>query len=80
MQVKGLTTNELKALIRETMAEILEEYLEDPDEGKEIRLELKQQLLESRQRRSSDKRRISAQEVAQRKSTPSGENLLSHLF
>jgi hypothetical protein len=66
MQVKDLTTNELKALIRETMAEILEEYLEDPDEGKEIRPELKQQLLESRQRRSSDKRRISAQEVAQR--------------
>lgn len=66
MQVKDLTTEELKALIRETVAEILEEFLDDPDDGKEIRPEIKQQLLESRQRRSSGKRGIPAEEVAQR--------------
>ncbi|MGV0028314.1 hypothetical protein [Phormidesmis priestleyi] len=66
MQVKDLTTDELKALIRETVAEILEEFLEDPDEGKEIRPEVKQQLLESRKRRESGERGIPAEEVAKR--------------
>jgi hypothetical protein len=66
MQVKDLTTDELKALIRETVTEILEEFLDDPDKGKEIRPELKQQLLESRQRRANGARAISAEEVAQR--------------
>ncbi|MBE9010344.1 hypothetical protein IQ250_09020 [Pseudanabaenaceae cyanobacterium LEGE 13415] len=66
MQVKDLTTDELKALIRETIEEILEEYLQDPDQGKEIRPEIKQQLLESRQRRADGERGIPAEEVAQR--------------
>lgn len=66
MQVKDLTTDELKALIRETVAEILEEFLDDPDAGKDIQPELKQQLLESRDRRANGARRIPAEEVAQR--------------
>lgn len=66
MQVKDLTTDELKALIRETIEEILEEYLEDPDEGKVLRPEVKQQLLESRKRRENGERGIPAEEVAQR--------------
>ncbi|MBW4421342.1 MAG: hypothetical protein KME13_19275 [Myxacorys californica WJT36-NPBG1] len=66
MQVKDLTTDELKALIRETVTEILEEFLEDPDEGKEIRPEVKQQLRESRQRRANGGRAIPAEEVAKR--------------
>lgn len=66
MQVKDLTTDELKALIRETIEEIMEEYLEDPDEGKELRPEIKQQLLESRKRRANGARGIPAEEVAQR--------------
>ena len=66
MQVKDLTTDELKALIRETVAEILEEFLDDPDESKEIQPELKQQLLESRDRRSRGAQGIPAEKVAQR--------------
>lgn len=70
MQVKDLTTDELKALIRETIGEILEEYIEDPDEGKEIRPEIKQQLLESRKRRANGEQGIPAEEVAQRFGLP----------
>lgn len=66
MQVKDLTTEELKALIRETVMETLEDLLDDPDEGKEIRPEIKQQLLESRQRRAAGERGIPAEEVAKR--------------
>lgn len=66
MQVKDLTTEELKALIRETVMETLEELLDDPDEGKEIRPEIKQQLLESLQRTRSGERGIPAEEVARR--------------
>jgi hypothetical protein len=65
MQVKDLTTEELKALIRETVLETLEEALEDPDTGKTLRPQLKQQLLESRQRRATGQRGIPAAEVAQ---------------
>jgi hypothetical protein len=64
MQVKDLTTEELKALIRETVLETLEEVLEDTDIGKPLHPELKQQLLESRQRRASGQRGIPAEEVA----------------
>lgn len=66
MQVKDLTPEELKALIRETVVEILEEFLDDPDEGKEIRPEIKQQLLQSRDRRSKGDRGIPAEEVVRR--------------
>ncbi|MBW4693227.1 MAG: hypothetical protein KME27_15850 [Lyngbya sp. HA4199-MV5] len=66
MQVKDLTTEELKALIREAVMETLEDLLDDPDEGREIRPEIKQQLLESRQRRAGGERGIPAEEVAKR--------------
>ncbi|PSB15795.1 hypothetical protein C7B65_23565 [Phormidesmis priestleyi ULC007] len=66
MQVKDLTTEELKALIRETVIETLGELLGDPDEGKEIRPEIKQQLFESRKRRAAGERGIPAEEVAKR--------------
>ncbi|NJP10382.1 MAG: hypothetical protein HC866_13640 [Leptolyngbyaceae cyanobacterium RU_5_1] len=66
MQIKDLTIEELKALIRETVIETLEDFLEDPDEGKEIRPEIKQQLLESRKRRATGQRGIPAEEVAKR--------------
>jgi hypothetical protein len=58
MQVKDLTTDELKQLIRETVLEALEDYLQgeaaDPDAGLEIRPEVKQQLLASRQAREDE--------------------------
>ena len=66
MQVKDLTTTELKALIRETVLEVLEDYLPDPDSGLEIRPEVKQQLLASRQRRANGDRSIPAEEAAKR--------------
>jgi ribosomal protein L29 len=66
MQVKDLTTEELKALIRETVLETIEEVLDDPDISKTLRPELKQQLLESRQRRTTGQRGIPAADVAQR--------------
>jgi hypothetical protein len=66
MQVKDLTTEELKALIRETVLETLEDVLDDPDIGKTLRPELRQQLLESRQHRTTGHKGIPAAEVAQR--------------
>jgi hypothetical protein len=69
MQVKDLTTEELKALIRETVMAVLEEVLDDPDEGLTLRSEVEQQLLASRQRRASGQRGISAVDVAQRLGT-----------
>ncbi len=75
MQISDLTTDELKQLIRETVLEVLEDYLPsqadtskqpDPDAGLEIRAEVKQQLLTSRQRRATGEPGIPAAEVAQR--------------
>ena len=66
MQIKDLTTTELKALIRETVLEVLEDYLPDPDAELDIRPEVKQQLLASRQRRAKGDRGIPAEDVAQR--------------
>jgi hypothetical protein len=55
MQVKDMTVEELKALIRDTVEETLEDFLGeyDPDAGLEIKAEIKQQLLEMRQRRKA---------------------------
>jgi len=69
MQVKDLTTEELKILIRETVMAVLEEVLDDPDEVLTLRSEVEQQLLASRQRRASGQRGISAADVAQRYGT-----------
>ena len=54
MQIKYLTTDEFKDLIRETVVETLEEYLGDSDVGKEVREEVKQKLLGIRKRREAD--------------------------
>ncbi|KAM3115967.1 hypothetical protein [Phormidesmis sp. 146-33] len=66
MQVKDLTTDELKALIRETVVEVLEEFLDDPDEGREIRPEVKQQLIESLKRTQAGECGILMSEVAKK--------------
>jgi uncharacterized protein YicC (UPF0701 family) len=63
MQVKDLTTDELKKLIKATVAEALQELLPDPDAGKELKAEVKQQLLDIQQRRASGARGIPAAEV-----------------
>lgn len=53
MHVKDLTTDELKALIRETVWEALEDLLPDPDRGLTVNPEFEQTLLEMRDRRAS---------------------------
>ncbi|MDY6803441.1 MAG: hypothetical protein SXA11_06490 [Cyanobacteriota bacterium] len=65
MQVKDMTVEELKALIRDTVEETLEDFLGeyDPDAGLEIQAEIKQQLLEMRQGIKAGKRGIPAEEV-----------------
>ncbi|MGK7948546.1 MAG: hypothetical protein AB4368_07015 [Xenococcaceae cyanobacterium] len=63
MQVKDLTFDELKTLIRETVKETLEEFLTDLDEGKTVKEEFKQQLLAIRKRRKTGVRGISTEEV-----------------
>lgn len=45
MKVTGLTTEELKTLIRDTVAESLTELLGDPDEGLELQDAVREQLL-----------------------------------
>ncbi|NET60480.1 MAG: hypothetical protein F6K47_31385 [Symploca sp. SIO2E6] len=66
MQVKDMTVNELKALIRQTVAETLEEFLDDPDSGLELKEEVRQQLIESQKRREAGIRGVPAEEVAQK--------------
>lgn len=66
MQVKDLTVEELKLLIQETVAETLHTLLTDPDEGKELKPEVKQQLLDSLKRTQAGERGVSAQEVARK--------------
>lgn len=66
MQVKEMTVEQLKALIRETVAETLEEFLDDPDRGLEVREEVKQRLIESRKRSEEGERTISLEEVVKK--------------
>ena len=66
MQVKDLTTDELKTLIRETVVEVLEDFLPDPDEGMTVKEEFKQELLEIQRRRKTGTRGISGKEAMNR--------------
>ena len=63
MKVRDLTTDELKELIKETVVEALQELLPDPDAGKELKAEVKQQLLDIQQRRAIGVRGIPAAEA-----------------
>jgi hypothetical protein len=60
MQVKDLTTDELKNLIRETVVEVLEDILPDPDAGLTVKAEFEQELLEIQRRRKTGTRGIPA--------------------
>ena len=64
MQVKDLTVDELKALIRETVEAALEDLLPDPDAGRPLKPEFERQLLDSLQRTESGEKGIPAEEVA----------------
>lgn len=63
MLVKDLTVNELKTLIRETVMESLAEILLDPDEGKTVNEEFKQNLLLVQKRRVTEAKSVSSKEV-----------------
>jgi hypothetical protein len=64
-QIKDLTIAEFKDLIRATVLEVLSTHLNDPDAELELRPEVQQQLLASRQRRAAGARGVPAAEVAQ---------------
>jgi len=66
MLVKDLTIEELKLLIEETVAATIQSLLIDPDEGKQIKPEVKQQLLNSLERTQAGERGIPAEEVAKK--------------
>jgi hypothetical protein len=66
MQVKDLTVEELKFLIQETVTETLQSMLSDPDEGKQLKPEVQQQLLQSLERTQAGERGVAAEEVAKR--------------
>lgn len=63
MQVKDMTDEQLKNLIRFTLEEVLEEFFGDPDEGKELKADVKQQLIELQQRRAAGDRGIPAEDA-----------------
>ncbi len=66
MQVNNLTIDELKALIRETVRETIEEFLADPDANQTIKDNFKQELLAIQKRREAGFKGIPAAEVMQR--------------
>ena len=66
MQIKDLTVEELKTVIRQTVVETLDEYIDDPDEGLELREELKSRLAESLRKTEAGEGGIRAEEVAKK--------------
>ena len=64
MQIKDLTIEEFKLLIKETVTETIQSLLMDPDEGQQLKPEVKQELLNSLQRNQAGERGIPAAEVA----------------
>ena len=66
MQIKDMNSEQLKALIENTIDETLESYIGDPDEGKPLKEEVKQRLLAIKQRREVGKKGMTAAEVYQR--------------
>jgi hypothetical protein len=66
MQIKDMNSEQLKALIENTIDETLESYLGDPDQGKTLKQDVKQRLLAIKQRREAGKKGMTAAEVYQR--------------
>lgn len=66
MQIKAFTTDEVKALIRDTVSEKLQELLDDPDWTKEPKQEIKQRLNRSVKQTQAGDSGISAEEVAKK--------------
>ncbi|MBI2831219.1 MAG: hypothetical protein HYX79_03075 [Chloroflexi bacterium] len=62
--VKELTIKELKTLIRETVQETLQDIFGDPDEGLELKEEVKAELRQSLAEFERGERGIPAEELA----------------
>ncbi|PSR16781.1 hypothetical protein C8255_15975 [filamentous cyanobacterium CCP3] len=63
MQIKDLTIDEFKVLIRETVEDALQDILLDPDEGRPLKDSIRQQLLAIQARQSQEKRAIPSAQV-----------------
>ncbi len=63
MQVKNITVEQLRDLIRHTVEQCLEEYFGDPDAGLDLKEEVTQKLLESIQRKQAGDSSIPSGEV-----------------
>jgi hypothetical protein len=66
MQVKDMTVEQLRDLIRHTVEQCLEEYLGDPDAGLEVKEEVKLKLLESMKRKQAGESCLEPGEVYQK--------------
>jgi predicted RNA-binding protein with RPS1 domain len=63
MQVKDMTKIELKILIRETVEEVLQDYLDDIEQNLTIKDEVKKRLIESKKRTDSGETGIPLSQV-----------------
>jgi DNA primase large subunit len=63
MEIITITKEELKSLIRETVEEILVDYLEDIEENLPIKDEVKNRLIESKKQTESGEKGIPLSEV-----------------
>jgi len=66
MKVAELTTNELKSIIKDTIEEKIVEMFVDPDEGLELKENVKKRLKVSLSTVRQGKRGISASEIAKK--------------
>ena len=64
MKIRDLTTEQLKTLIQEVVEEKLQEMLDDPDQGLELREEVKQRLRESLDAAERGEESIPVEQVA----------------
>lgn len=63
MQIKDLTIDEFRVLIRETVEDALQDLLLDPDQGRPLKDSVRQQLLAMRERRLEGKKAIPSAQV-----------------
>jgi hypothetical protein len=63
MQIKDLTVEEFKDLIRDTVEEVFHDLLVDPDAGRPLKDTVRQQLLQQRSRRANEKQTLSSEQV-----------------
>ncbi len=66
MKVKDLSKEELRALVHEAVEEALLELLGDPDQGLELREEIKERLKRSLARSQQGVQGMTAAEVAEK--------------